>query len=113
MAVEYLRPGVVIDPYSGEPDGEDWAAATRHPAGAAFVLSSFTDSTSDGTNATVGESWTLYIPTGSPSPGPTDRVLFDGAVFVQDGVAVRERNPFTGWAPYAQVRLRREGAHAG
>lgn len=106
MAVTYLRPGVKIDPYSGEPDGEDWESATEHPAGAAFVTSLVSSSTSDGTDEDTTVGWQLRVPEGSPSPGPADRIRFDGHVFAQDGTAIRPVNPFTGWAPYARVMLR-------
>lgn len=107
--VTYLSPGTAVDPYSGEPVGEDWTDVTRTDAPAAFVLSSASSDTSDGTNITTRVTWTLYVPEGERSPGPRDRVEFDGQVFSQDGVPIRERNPFTGWAPYAQVRLTLEG----
>ena len=106
MAVFYLRPTVVTDPYSGVPDSEDWGAPERIDVPAAFVITSDTSTSTDGTNEADAQSWTLYIPAGAPSPGPRDRVEFDGVVFAQDGIPVREVNPFTGWAPYARVRLR-------
>lgn len=107
MAVTYLTPTIITDPYSGQPGGEDWTNPARTEAPAAFVLSAATDSTNDGTNETTTTTWTLYIPEGATSPGPHDRVEFDGQVFVLDGQPIREQNPFTGWAPYAQVRLER------
>lgn len=107
MAVTYLTPVDELDPYSGEPVGEDWSNPTRTDAPAAFVLSSATDSTNDGTRETTTITWTLHIPEGEISPGPSDRVEFDGEQFVLDGRPIRERNPFTDWAPYAQVRLER------
>jgi hypothetical protein len=111
MSVVYLRPTMVADPRSGGAlVREDWSDPQRIPAEGAFVLSADTDSTSDGSNETTSQSWTLYVPVGVAEPDSSDRVDFDGAVFVQDGRAVRERNPFTGWAPYAQVRLIRTGA---
>ena len=111
MSVTYLRPTMVGDPRAGGAlVREDWSNPARVPAAGAFVLSADTDSTSDGSNETTSQSWTLYVPDGADEPQPTDRVEFDGHVFVQDGRAVRERNPFTGWAPYAQVRLVRTGA---
>lgn len=111
MSVAYLRPTMVADPRSGGAlVREDWANPQRIPAEGAFVLSADTDSTSDGRSETTSQTWTLYVPDGVAEPAPSDRVEFDGIVFVQDGRAVRERNPFTGWAPYAQVRLVRTGA---
>lgn len=106
--VEYLSPVLKIDPVSLLPIGEDWEHATVTDAPAAFVLSASTrTSSSDGVESVDSEAWTLFVPAGEQSPEPRDRVRFDGQVFVQDGVAVREVNPFTGWAPYAQVRLHR------
>lgn len=107
MAVTYLTPAVVTDPYSGQPVGEDWSDPTRTDAPSAFVLSSSTDSTNDGTRETTRLTWTLHIPEGELEPGADDRVEFDGQMFVLDGRPIREQNPFTGWAPYAQVRLER------
>lgn len=111
--VAYLTAGVKADPYSGQPIGEDWSNPTRTEAPAAFVLSASTDASSDGTNRTVSTVWTLFVPEGEKSPEPGDRIDFDGQLFVMDGVPIRERNPFTGWAPYAQVRLERSGASNG
>jgi len=111
MAVTYLTPGEITDPYSGLPVGEDWESPTRTDAPTAFVLSAATDKANDGTSATVTLTWTLFVPEGEISPGPSDRVEFDGQVFSLDGKPIREVNPFTGWAPYAQVRIERaEGA---
>lgn len=107
MAVTYLTPKLELDPYSGKVIAEDWSEPTATDAGAAFVLSSATSQSNDGTNETTSLAWTLHIPEGSPSPGARDRVAFDGQVFVLDGRPIRERSPFTGWAPYAQVRLER------
>lgn len=73
------------------------------------MLSGSTLDASDGANVTTAESWTLHIPAGEVEPGPRDRVEWDGAVFVLEGRPVRERNPFTGWAPYARARLSRAG----
>lgn len=105
--VTYLTPTLAADPYSGQPAGDDWAEPVRTEAPSAFVLSSSTLDTSDGTNLTTSESWTLYVPEGEVEPGPRDRIEVDGQVFVMQGRPVRERNPFTGWAPYAQARLTR------
>lgn len=107
--VTYLSPVVVEDPYSGQPGAPDWSSPIRTEAPAAFVLSASTDAVSDGTNRTVSTVWTLHIPEGEQSPKRGDRIEFDGQEFVMDGVPIRERNPFTGWAPYAQVRLERSG----
>lgn len=104
--VSYLLPVLIVDPVSGLPEREDWEAAKRVEAPRAFVLQAATSTDdADGTARTDRQSWTLYIPEGEVEPGRRDRIEFDGTLFAQDGVCVREVNPFTGWAPYAQVRL--------
>lgn len=104
--VTYLSPGMIMDPVSGLPEREDWANAKRVDAPRAFVLQAATSTDdADGTARTDKQTWTLYIPEGELEPGRRDRIEFDGTLFAQDGVCVREVNPFTGWAPYAQVRL--------
>lgn len=104
--VEYLTPTMVVDPVSLEDVSEDWRDPAVTDAPNAFVLQAATGTTSsDGVESMDSQAWTLFVPEGEREPGARDRVRFDGQVFVQDGVAIREVNPFTGWAPYAQVRL--------
>lgn len=105
--VTYLTPTVELDPYSGLPVGEDWGNPVRTEAPSAFVLSSTTSVGADNANQTTTTTWTLYVPEGEISPPVDARIEFDGEVFTQNGKAIREVNPFTGWAPYAQVRLTR------
>lgn len=112
MSVVYLTPRLVDDPYSGAATSEDWSDPAPTEAPSAFVLSSTTADTSDGQNITTAVAWTLYVPEGEVEPGPRDRVEFAGEVFAIDGAVIREVNPFTGWAPYAQARLTRVGGRA-
>jgi hypothetical protein len=77
----------------------------RVDAPAAFILNSSTSETTDGQSDSATVGWVLYIPEGEVEPHPGDKVELDGVTFAQNGRPLRERNPFTGWAPYAQVRL--------
>lgn len=104
--VEYLTPTMERDPVSGLEVRENWAAATVTQAPGAVVLTPQTDTkTADGVESMDSQGWTLYVPEGEAEPGVRDRIRMDGVVFAQVGVCVRQRNPFTGWAPYAQVKL--------
>lgn len=107
--VTYLTAKREVDPYSGQPVGLDWDEPTRTEAPEAFVLNSSSSNTNDGQSTTTEIAWMLFIPTGEVEPKPGDRVEFDGTVFAMNGRPLRQRNPFTDWAPYAQVQLTMQG----
>lgn len=107
--VAYLTPAKTLDPYSGLPTSLNWDDVTRTEAPAAFVLNSGSSAETDGQSSTVQVNWTLYIPQGEIEPAAGDRIDVDGVIFVQNGRPLRQRNPFTGWAPYAQVQLTQQG----
>lgn len=106
--VTILRGTPVQDPYSGQETGLDWTNPERIESPELFVLQDTSSSESDGIQTTTTDAWRLYVPEGAIAPTARDRIEYDGERWTLAGNPLRERNPFTGWAPYASVRIVRE-----
>lgn len=103
--VTFIRAGVKTDPYSGEPTGLDWDAATETVvSGCGVALGSTGDSFLVGRNA-VDVALTLFVPYGTDVTAQ-DRALVRGVVYEVYGQPFDWRNPLTGTEAGMQVFLR-------
>lgn len=108
-----FAPGVVrlratekIDPYSQEVVGEDWKKPDRKAIPGASVLTVNSTDPADPLRKRVITTKTLSMPP-KADVVETDRIEFDGQVYVIDGEIQRDRSPFTGDVLEASAILRR------
>lgn len=104
-AVERLRAGTKIDPYSGEEIGSDWSNPDVEEMVAAVAPGASVEAWQVGRD-TVDIAYTLYLPFGADVL-VTDRVVVRGETFDVDGLVAGWRSPFTGWEAGTVVQLKR------
>ncbi|VXB75183.1 hypothetical protein [Pseudoclavibacter sp. 8L] len=101
-----LRAAKTVDPYSEEEVGEDWKKPDRLTIPGASVLTVNTTDPADPLRKRVITTKALSMPPASDVV-ETDRIEFDGQVYVIDGEIQRDRSPFTGDVLEASAILRR------
>lgn len=94
-----LRAGVVTDPYSGDPIGEDWKNPDEEPIdGAYFSSQSSTDSDGEVRRQTATGKQ-LIIPDPDADVRRGDRIRQGTRTWTVEGFPEADKNPFTGWQP--------------
>ena len=93
------RAGIIEDPYSGEPIGEDWASPDEEALdGAYFSSQGSTDSDGDvRRQTTTGKQ--LIVPDPDADVRRGDRIRQGTRVWSIVGFPENDTNPFTGWQP--------------
>lgn len=104
--VDRLRAALVPDVYSGAHTGRDWAVADELPIeGCAIAPSSSFEQQADDRRAVI-TGMSLYCASGSDVL-PDDRIRARSGLWEVDGEGLEWTNPFTGWSPGAEFRLRK------
>lgn len=104
--VTRLRGNLVVDPYSGELTGRDWATpATLVIEGAGVAPRVSNEPTQDARTAVI-TGLVVFLPAGTDITAQ-DRLLVRDEVWEVDGDVGLWKNPFTGWTPGLEVALRR------
>ena len=100
-----LRAAAVLDPYSGEPVGEDWGNPEEEPIAGAYFSS---QASSDGDGEVRRQTETgqvLVIPDPDADVRRGDRIRRGSRVWRVVGFPEADVNPWTGWQPTLLVEL--------
>ncbi len=104
--VTRLRATPILDPYSNEVTGTDWATPDELDiAHVAVEPRPSSEPVQDARNAVVS-GYTLYPPYACDI-SPADRVRVRGEVFQVEGDRADWRSPYTGWTPGSVVQTKR------
>lgn len=100
------RASLVADPYSGESTKRDWSSPDElELVGTAIAPSSSTEPVSVDRQQVI-TSMSLYCGAGSDVL-PEDRIRARSGLWQVEGEVGDWRNPFTGWAPGAEFRVKK------
>lgn len=103
--VTRLRGTPILDPYSGEPTGLDWATPDQLPIpGCGFNPGQSSEPTQVARNAVTTQP-EVYAPADSDILAG-DRLTVRGKTYDVDGEPAEWVSPFTGWAPGLVIALK-------
>lgn len=101
-----LRASAKVDPYSGEPTGQDWSSPDELDLGrGAFDPGASTEPTADGRNAVITTPAWLG-PDVDADILAGDRLRVRGRVWEVLGDPLRYSHPITGWRAGVRVNLK-------
>ena len=95
----------ILDPYSQEQIGEDWANPDKLTLDDAFVSSSTSTANTGEIREQVVTSKSLYLEEPDADVQLGDRIRTPGHLYVIEVLPEADVNPFTGWQPVREVPL--------